>query len=152
MNREEFKKAAATFLNSTEQRTDAFVDRLFSAFDGDQSGEIDFGEFMMAVTLAVSDNMEDKLRFCFKCMDADGSGTLSKDEVLYAVKLLFANRPALFRKVSQNLNTPEKVVDEIFKLVDADGSGTLDVEELISCLREKSAEFDRLGLKHIFLS
>jgi len=105
---------------------------------------------MMAVALAVSDKVEDKIRFCFRCLDQDGNMKLNKQEVLYAVELLFANRPALYKNVSPTLNTPDKVVEAIFNLVDKDKDENLDVEELIQS--SQTEEFNKLGLKHIFLS
>jgi len=151
MTKADFKTAAVNFL-LPEQTTDSFIDRLFNAFDEDNSGEIDFGEFLMAVTLSLSSDPEDKLKFCFKCMDIDNSGFLSKDEVLYAVKMLFANRPALKRKVAESVNTPEKVVDQVFNLVDKNGDQQLSVDELIDCMNTEKQKFEYLGLNFIFLN
>ncbi len=104
----QFKQMAATFL-PRQQQTPEFIERLFNAFDRDRSGNIDFKEFMLAVTMCSSANPEDKLRFCFRSLDTDNSGSLDREELLYAVELLFKHNPGIETKVAVDVNTPEKV-------------------------------------------
>ena len=57
------------------------VDRIFALVDVDNSGEIDFSEF---VTATVDKNkllQEEKLKEAFQYYDADGSGSISTDEI-----------------------------------------------------------------------
>lgn len=65
-------------------------------------------EFMLAMTLCSSENPEDKLRFCFKSLDLDNNGWLDREEVLYAVELIFKHNPGLENKVAADVNTPQK--------------------------------------------
>lgn len=108
INREQFRQMAVTFLPE-QQRTQEFIDRLFNAFDTDRSGSVDFKEFMLAMTMCSSDNPEDKLRFCFRSLDTDNNGALDREEVLYAVELIFKHNPGIEKKVSADVNTPQKV-------------------------------------------
>jgi len=55
INKEQFHEMAGSFL-PPQQRTDEFIDRLFNAFDNDRSGEVDFQEFMLAMTMCSSDD------------------------------------------------------------------------------------------------
>lgn len=64
---------------------------------------------MLAMTLCSSDNPEDKLRFCFKSLDLDNNGWLDREEVTYAVELIFKHNPGLENKVAADVNTPQKV-------------------------------------------
>jgi len=151
INNQQFDSLAASFL-PPQQRTPEFINRLFNAFDTDHSGEIDFSEFMLAMTMCSSDNPEDKLRFCFKSLDVDNNGSLDRTEVLYAVQLIFKNNPGLEGKVAEDVNTPEKVVQKIFEKVDVNGDNNLSVEELINFMYNDPKTFTYLGLNLIFLS
>jgi len=151
INKSQFKEMAVHFL-PPQQCTPEFVDRLFNAFDKDRSGEIDFQEFMLAMTMCSSENPEDKLRFCFRSLDTDGNGSLDRDEVLYAVKLIFKHNPGLESRVAPEVNTPEKVVKQIFDRVDINNDNTLSCEELIQFMREDPKTFNYLGLNLIFLT
>lgn len=66
---------------------------------------------MLAITLRSSESPEDKLRFCFRSLDVDNSGTLSKTEMLYAVQLLFQHNPGLEEQADVSVNTPQKVTN-----------------------------------------
>ena len=73
-----------------DKKANAFVDQVFSKFDTDNSGTIDFKvrfymktlihfwkmlqEFMLATNVAEAQSAEDKLRSAFKMYDRDGSG------------------------------------------------------------------------------
>ena len=57
-----------------------FVDQIFGKFDADNSGSIDFKEFMLATNLSESGTPEDKLRWAFKMYDKDGSGQIGGGE------------------------------------------------------------------------
>ena len=51
-----------------------FVDQLFRVLDSDESGFIDFKEFMLAVDMSLRGTSEDKLAWAFKLFDRDSSG------------------------------------------------------------------------------
>lgn len=66
------------------------LDTLFRIFDADGSGEIDFIEFELAFHMfAEAKTPEESIRFCLKCLDFDGNGELSKDELLVPYRRLF---------------------------------------------------------------
>lgn len=70
---------------------------------------------MLAITLRSSESDDDKLRFCFRSLDIDNSGKLSRDEMLFAVKLLFQHNPGLEEQADFTVNTPEKVLVHSFR-------------------------------------
>jgi Ca2+-binding EF-hand superfamily protein len=59
-----------------------FSDRLFKMFDTDQSGKIDFKEFVTAITI-MSQKVShvDTIRMAFKAFDKNHDGTISLDEL-----------------------------------------------------------------------
>jgi len=146
-----FARMVGDFLPEN-QRSPMLIDRLFNAFDTDNSGGIDFREFMIAISLSSSDNPEEKLLFCFRSLDVNNDGHLTRSEVLHAVELLFKHYPGMEDVVAEQLNSPEKVVEQIFSKVDSNGDGMLTPEELITFMKKHPKTFNYLGLNHIFLS
>ena len=59
----------------------AEVDRIFKLVDVDNSGEIDFSEFVTATVNRGELLKEEKLKAAFEIYDKDGSGTISVDEI-----------------------------------------------------------------------
>jgi len=151
INRVQFQELAKSFL-PPQQRTQQFIDRLFNAFDKDRSDQIDFHEFMLAMTLCSSDNPEDKLRFCFRSLDLDNNGFLDRNEITYAVELIFKHNPGLESKVAGDVNSAEKVVTKIFEKVDANNDNKLTCEELVDFMRRDPKTFSYLGLNLVFLT
>jgi len=151
INRTQFQELAKSFL-PPQQRTQQFIDRLYNAFDKDRSDQIDFHEFMLAMTLCSSDNPEDKLRFCFRSLDLDNNGYLDRNEITYAVELIFKHNPGLESKVAADVNSPEKVVTKIFEKVDANNDNKLTCEELVDFMRRDPKTFSYLGLNLVFLT
>lgn len=79
------KQEFILMLNATAAMNSAFLDALFKLFDRDNSGTIDFGEFVLA--LAIYQNKarqipeDDKQRVFFKLYDIDGDGEISQRDL-----------------------------------------------------------------------
>ncbi len=61
--------------------TDEEVEAMFKAVDTDNSGFIDYTEFVVAATSQNTLNTKEKLSAAFKMFDKDGSGIISADEI-----------------------------------------------------------------------
>jgi len=57
------------------------LDRLFSLFDSDGSGVINFSEFICALSALCAETPEDRMKLCFMVFDLDRSGFLDAEEV-----------------------------------------------------------------------
>ena len=120
------------------------VNHLFSAIDDDHSGEIDFDEFMSS-SWAQSGHVAENAESIFYSLDVDGSGTLTKDELLPVIfpkaskdvlALMFKYLTGGFNKVkARPKNLTEAQMGELrllFQLYDTTGKGELTVEQVLS--------------------
>ena len=73
-------------------------ERLFSVFDGDGNGSIDFPEFLTGLTMIYHGTVEDKKKFLFRMYDLDGNGEVTKDELFTMLSYI----PAAFRMLDLN--------------------------------------------------
>ena len=89
--------------------------RLFDAFDTDNSGTIDFKQFVVGLNRTSRGSKRDKIELAFSIYDVDGSGRIYKDEFI-----------------------------EIFKtLHQTDGSETINLEEVNDFANEIYSHFDK---------
>lgn len=73
-------------------------ERLFSVFDRDGNGSIDFQEFLTGLTMIYHGTIEDKKKFLFHMYDLDGNGEVTKDELFTMLSYI----PAAFRMLELN--------------------------------------------------
>lgn len=66
---------------------DQFCEHVFRSFDKDNSGKIDFKEFLLAINITSGGNPSQKLNWAFAMYDIDGNGTIEKDEMVEIIKV-----------------------------------------------------------------
>ena len=91
-------------------------------------------------------------RTCFMIMDADDSGTLSRDEILTALKedkRVIGFMRECKEAVLRDLLDPEKIETNLEE-VDADKSGEIDMEEWINAVRSSASR--RVESRHQLVS
>ena len=66
----------------------SFGERVFKVADVSHDGEIDFGEFFVAVYNFCSFSADSLLNFCFNIFDVDRSGSIERAEVKALVKMM----------------------------------------------------------------
>uniref|UniRef100_A0A8C5ELL2 Guanylyl cyclase-activating protein 1 n=1 Tax=Gouania willdenowi TaxID=441366 RepID=A0A8C5ELL2_GOUWI len=76
----EFKKFFG--LRNLTEASNAYVMTMFSTFDMNDDGFIDFMEYVAALSLVLKGGVQQKLRWYFKLYDIDGSGCIDRDELL----------------------------------------------------------------------
>jgi len=108
-----------------QKPTDSELQDMISEVDVDQSGAIDFDEFlkMMSTSVKQSD-FAHETRAAFAVFDKDNSGTISADELRQVMKSL-----------GEDLTDRE--IDEMIAEADKDRNGTIDYEEFVQLLSPK---------------
>ena len=66
----------------------ALMKRLFDSYDVDNSGFIEFQEFVLGLSNLLSGTVNEKLRLLFDVLDLDGSGTIDIQEFLKALNTI----------------------------------------------------------------
>ena len=113
-------------------------------FDADNSGEVDFTEFITGMaTFSSQANTESKLRFAFKIYDIDNDGFISNGE-LFQVRLsppTLTNSNNSFWQilrtmVGKNLKESQlqQIVDKTMRSVDADKDGKINFDEFCAII------------------
>ena len=96
---------------------------MFRSVDTDNSGFIDYTEFVVAATSQQNLTSEEKLRAAFNMFDKDGSGIISADEIREVLCFGGAN------------SLSAEAVDAIIKQVDENGDGEIDMNEFMEMMR-----------------
>jgi len=122
------------------------VDHLFRIFDRDNSGTIDFKEFVLATDITSSGEPEEKLRWTFrvhlysrkgkagvlKLYDKDRSGTIEMSEMVEVLETVYVMEGVASGNMARDR------AKQIFDELDLDGDGTLTCDEFIKgCMKDE---------------
>jgi Ca2+-binding EF-hand superfamily protein len=105
---------------------DSFAQRIFSAFDGDASQEIDFAEFVHGLhAMSSRATLDEKAKFCFKVYDADGNGEIDRQEL--RTILMHSLRANARGKMTEEQML--QLVDRAYDRMDRNGDGGISFTE-----------------------
>jgi Ca2+-binding EF-hand superfamily protein len=108
---------------------------VFKTFDTDSSGEIDFVEFLIAISVTSKGDIRDKLKMAFNMYDIDKNGKIDNKEM---EKIIEAIYDLLGEENRKGENSPHKRVQKIMTKLDKDNDGKLSPEEFIDgCLNDE---------------
>merc|ERR1711990_945258 len=112
-----------------EADTSGLVEHVWRIYDTNLDGEIDFREFMLALSVMSRGSAEENLRQIFRLFDVNSDGRLEKEELSRVVGEL--------RKVGRTMEKEEDLVATAFTEMDSNMDGSITQEEFVSaCLRE----------------
>jgi calcium-dependent protein kinase len=101
--------------------SDEEVEQMFAAVDADNSGFIDYTEFIVATVNTDEFNSNEFLQAAFKMFDKDGSGSISADEIKSVLGF--------------GSNVDKAAIEAIVKQVDANGDGDISFEEFAKMMK-----------------
>lgn len=107
--------------------SEKFCDLLFRSIDLDQSRDLDFTEFLIALSFASEKDMNQKLRMIFHLIDIDNDGRIKKKEV---TKVINSIGELLDKKNEQKSQTVLKV-NTFFRLIELQDANFMTEEEFI---------------------
>jgi serine/threonine-protein phosphatase 2B regulatory subunit len=121
------------FLAIPELEHNPLVRRVVSTFDSDKNGEVDFEEFITALSVfATTTGKEKKFKFTFKMYDVDNDGFISNADLFHVLKAMVGN----------NLNDVQlqQLVDRTILQGDKDKDGKLSYTEFIDMVKDTDLE------------
>ncbi|KAG2530404.1 hypothetical protein JM18_002258 [Phytophthora kernoviae] len=116
-------------------RVHEVIDRLFTAFDADQSGSIDFNELISGLSILCGASTRDqKVLAAFRVYDRNGDGVISEDEMTHYLgsvfKLLYALDPTRQQQLGISAYAlAAATTSEIFEDADINHDGKLTFDE-----------------------
>jgi len=109
-----------------EWKNDDYLNRLFDVVDTHGNNTINYQECLVGLSMLIHGNTQEKLMLSFELFDVDGTGTISKNEMMTVLR------------ASGDQNTTEsdtaQFVERIFTKSDKNHSGTLTLREFTNAV------------------
>ncbi|PON98383.1 Calcium dependent protein kinase [Trema orientale] len=109
------------------------IHHLMQAADVDNSGTIDYGEFIAATLHLNKVDKEDHLVAAFSYFDRDGSGYITQDEL---------------QRACDEFGIEDVHLEEMIREVDQDNDGRIDYNEFVAMMQKDNADLGRKVLKN----
>nr|VZI49458.1 unnamed protein product [Spirometra erinaceieuropaei] len=100
-----------------------FCTHVFRTFDKDNSGKIDFKEFLLAINITSGGRPKEKLEWAYQMYDIDGNGTIERNEMVEIIRAIYS---MLGADGSSAELSPEARTEEIFAKMDENKDGAMD--------------------------
>ncbi|EEY67942.1 uncharacterized protein PITG_18357 [Phytophthora infestans T30-4] len=108
-----------------------FVDRAFDVLDTDDSGALDWPEFIAALSALEKGDASRRIDFLFHAYDINGDGYIQRHEVQ-----MFFLASLLVPQTSEAVDVARHFVDKIFISLGREQSDSIRVEDAMKYLRE----------------
>ncbi len=122
-NFEQFQEVFTHLVPGWQPDTPAMA-QLFLVFDTSKDNRIDFRELMTGLSVLLKGSREEKLMFCFKTMDVENRGLISKQEVALILHGFMKN---VYLENEQH--KLEELLDTAFNTLDDDRDGLLTFDQ-----------------------
>merc|ERR1712126_29066 len=144
MGKEMMSKALAKV---PSEKVASIENHLFCMYDENNSGTIDFHEFMTVFCVFTGEKTVSVLEKLFRLFDIDNTGSISKEEMMILVKDIHA----LIKDDIKNYSD-EEVATQAFEEMDANKDGKVTREEFIAAVtsHKKFSQFLANKIFHMF--
>ena len=117
-------------------KNDDYLNRLFDVVDTHGSNTINYQECLVGLSMLMNGNPQERLTLSFELFDVDGTGTISKQEMLTVLR-------AADKNATSDMETA-KFVEKIFHRSDKNHSGTLTLREFSNaCMKFEDLQLMR---------
>ncbi|CAF1046806.1 unnamed protein product [Didymodactylos carnosus] len=106
-----------------------FCTYAFTSFDRDNNGKIDFTEFMFAIALTQSGDLDDRLALAFDMYDYNNTGTIDTAKMRKIISAMYDLIGETDRKGDRD---PKHRAEEIMRICDITGDKKLTKEEFVA--------------------
>ena len=114
-----------------DENGDIVANLIFSSFDKDKNGSLDFCEFIIATHCTANSSPEDKLHWVFQMYDKDSSGSITIGEMIQVFATLYENEG-----LDQNMAVAR--AEQVFGSLDINNDGDITEEEFVNgCLEDE---------------
>jgi len=118
-------------------RAENFCEHVFRAFDTDNSGKIDFKEFLQAINITSQGTPDKKLEMAFRMYDCNGDGSIDETEMRRIISAIYELIGDEIDKRERQIESEERAMN-IFTMMDKNSDGILSREEFIDgCLHDE---------------
>ncbi|KAJ2958409.1 hypothetical protein NQZ79_g6017 [Umbelopsis isabellina] len=132
ISEDEFKETVRKYVPDVCPEDDVFFNRLYAAFDVENSKHIGFREFVDGLSVFMKGTPEEKLELSFKLYDMDHDGYLTQAEL----ERVMTQLSVTFSKEDQT-NEIRELITRMFEDVDVNGDGKLSLHEYkLSAMKE----------------
>lgn len=136
LTRKKFLEVYSSFF--PQGNAEKFCEHVFRTFDSDNSGKIDFKEFLLAINITSAGKPEQKLEWAFSMYDVNGDGTIEPKEMTEIITAIYSMVGASLSYNDTDEDTPEKRTKEIFIKMDENKDGVLSKPEFIKgCMSDE---------------
>eukprot|EP01103_Thecamoeba_quadrilineata_P020119 TRINITY_DN8474_c0_g1_i1.p1 TRINITY_DN8474_c0_g1~~TRINITY_DN8474_c0_g1_i1.p1 ORF type:complete len:187 (-),score=29.75 TRINITY_DN8474_c0_g1_i1:54-614(-) len=109
---------------------DGFLqDLIFNMFDYNKDGNVQFPEFVHALSIMTRGTPEEKLEFGFNMYDIDKNGFITKDEMSQVVDSFYKLVGPMVTFSGKRYESSQQLVEDFFEQMDVNGDGKVSFEE-----------------------
>ncbi|XP_067938992.1 hippocalcin-like protein 1 [Watersipora subatra] len=137
LKREQFEELYSK--NFPDGDASKFASHVFRTFDKDDSGSIDFKEFVIGLSITRRGTRKQKLKWAFNLYDSDKDGYITKQEMINIVK-------SIEKMTGESGDISKGKIKEVFSTLDADSDGRLTFDEFSSGAESFPKIVDMLGV------